>query len=393
MIRSAGVATVALIMSTAVQADSLAPITPSPANTQAPIWTGFYAGLNAGYSWDAFGSASASGLNAASPSWTPSGLPNSGSGQVAANYLSALSSGATGVAADGFLGGLQAGYNYQFHKNFVAGFEVDFQGSTARGQGNLTNAAAWGNAFGPYNGTFNVPYNVYSDGTPSYWQVTPGGNATVPTTIYIPYNLNGSGNYSPNGVSVTTITKRMNSLGTVRGRIGYLITPDILAYATGGMAYGNVSVTTTNTQLLNGNVSGSGTFSTTDPGVNPCGGGVTNNCGLTNYSLSPSLSFPINGISNGRNFYSTTKVGWTVGGGLEWMFAKNWSVKSEYIYYSLGSVTTRGGYTAMFNSQSGAVQAGVSQMTSTAFGGHIARAGVNYHLTLDAFSSPLARIQ
>lgn len=393
MIRLASVLAVSLIAATAASAETLASNQALPNNDQITSWTGAYAGFNAGYSWDAFSSTTISGFNAASSTWNPSGLPGSGSGQTAANYLAALSSGSTGVAANGFLGGLQAGYNYQFNKQFVAGFEVDFQGSAARGQGGLSNAAAWGNNFGPYNGTFNVPYNVYSDGTPSYWQVTPGGNATVPTTIYIPYNLNGSGNYSPNGVSVTTITKRMNSLGTVRGRIGYLITPDILAYATGGMAYGNVSVTTTNTQLLNGNVSASGTWSTTDPGVNACGGGVTNNCGLTNYSGSRSLSFPINGISSGRNFYSTTKVGWTVGGGLEWMFAKNWSLKSEYIYYSLGSISARGGYAAMFNPQTGAVQAGVSQLSSASFGGHIARAGINYHLNFEPIQAAFKELR
>jgi outer membrane immunogenic protein len=36
---------------------------------------------------------------------------------------------------------------------------------------------------------------------------------------------------------------------------------------------------------------------------------------------------------------SDTRVGGTVGGGLEWMMAPNWSVKAEALYYDLGSVT------------------------------------------------------
>ncbi len=75
------------------------------------------------------------------------------------------------------------------------------------------------------------------------------------------------------------------------------------------------------------------------------------------------------------------------------MFATNWSLKSEYLYYSLGSIATRGGYTAMFNPQNRSVQAGVSQATSTSFGGHIARIGINYHLNFDPSKSIRAYIQ
>jgi len=36
---------------------------------------------------------------------------------------------------------------------------------------------------------------------------------------------------------------------------------------------------------------------------------------------------------------SDTRAGWTAGGGLEWMFAPQWSVKGEYLYYDLGTVS------------------------------------------------------
>jgi len=34
---------------------------------------------------------------------------------------------------------------------------------------------------------------------------------------------------------------------------------------------------------------------------------------------------------------STTRTGWTIGTGLEWAFARNWSATLEYDYYDFGS--------------------------------------------------------
>ena len=33
----------------------------------------------------------------------------------------------------------------------------------------------------------------------------------------------------------------------------------------------------------------------------------------------------------------STKAGWTLGGGVEWMFAPNWSTKIEYLYVDTGN--------------------------------------------------------
>jgi outer membrane immunogenic protein len=70
---------------------------------------------------------------------------------------------------------------------------------------------------------------------------------------------------------------------------------------------------------------------------------------------------------------SSTRVGWTVGGGLEWALNRNWSVKAEYLYLNFGSITTSGVVT-----QVGA--GGYSHAISTAadLTAHIARAGVNF---------------
>jgi outer membrane immunogenic protein len=32
-----------------------------------------------------------------------------------------------------------------------------------------------------------------------------------------------------------------------------------------------------------------------------------------------------------------TRAGWTVGGGAEWMFTPQWSIKAEYLFYDLGT--------------------------------------------------------
>lgn len=80
-------------------------------------------------------------------------------------------------------------------------------------------------------------------------------------------------------------------------------------------------------------------------------------------------------IANGAK--NETRTGWTAGGGVEWMFAPNWSLKTEYLYVNLGEVggilpgtTTTGGGPARPH-------------TTDGFSGdldlHTVRVGVNYN--------------
>jgi outer membrane immunogenic protein len=104
-----------------------------------------------------------------------------------------------------------------------------------------------------------------------------------------------------------SVTDRLNWFGTVRGRFGYVAGPALL-YLTGGLAYGQVE--------RQANIAGSTLF--------------------------------IGGFS-GSFDNTTTKVGWTLGGGLEaklagwfpsWMGSWNgWSGKIEYLYIDLGHFT------------------------------------------------------
>lgn len=133
---------------------------------------------------------------------------------------------------------------------------------------------------------------------------------------------------------VTTGWESRKWFGTVRARVGLLATPQVLLYATGGLAYGDTELSLTTQPFAS-------------PGVN---------CALGAACVS--------GTSSG------TSIGWTAGVGLEWMFARNWSVKAEYLFIDLGAISATG---ATVN----AVPPG-SYTASTDFREHIARVGVNY---------------
>jgi outer membrane immunogenic protein len=139
-----------------------------------------------------------------------------------------------------------------------------------------------------------------------------------------------------------TVTNQLDWLGTLRGRLGFLATPTWLLYGTGGLAYGGVRST-------------SSVFQTITPSPGAFFGGV------------------------GSMASSSTRVGWTIGAGAEWMFAPNWSAKLEYLYYDLGSYT--------YNSPAveGSPAAGFPVVsadfvqTRVRNNGHIVRMGLNYH--------------
>ena len=82
------------------------------------------------------------------------------------------------------------------------------------------------------------------------------------------------------------MTNSITYFATVRGRIGYA-PGNWMVYATGGWAYGEFRSE------------------------------------ATRYGVTASLA--------------NSRSGWTVGGGLEWMFAPRWSAKLEYLYLDTGS--------------------------------------------------------
>jgi outer membrane immunogenic protein len=141
--------------------------------------------------------------------------------------------------------------------------------------------------------------------------------------------------------------QRLRYFGTVRGRLGYLPTDSLLLFTTGGLAYGKM----TSTAAL------------AEPITGPCGFGT---CPVT----------------PGAGSVSTTRVGWTIGGGLEYLFADHWTVKAEYLYFNLGS--TNYALSPLVSTGAGATFTTVGAVASTTdFSGSILRVGLNYKFGYD----------
>jgi len=257
-------------------------------------WTGFYFGLNAGAVIGSGQTAATSGLDAYD-------YPTLANGYAfASSAANAIPLG----GSNGFIGGGQIGYNYQIDR-FVVGVETDFQGTTAHGGGAAAGAG-------------------YDASTVALGQAN---NTTLPPTTPL---------------TQTQLQTALVNFGTLRARAGYLVTPTLLAYVTGGLAYGQTNV---NTAL----------FSVDTAGIFPPGAG--------------------------GNSYGSVHAGWTAGAGVEWMFWPGWSAKLEYLYYDLGAPSLGMSGIGFTDPSSGTpIWAYLATTTPPRFSGNIVRAGVNYHL-------------
>jgi outer membrane immunogenic protein len=149
--------------------------------------------------------------------------------------------------------------------------------------------------------------------------------------------LSGTNSLSFTGSTVPALGGPLNTyasykldwLGTTRARLGFATMDQgrLLLFVSGGLAYGG----------------GSSSLSVTGPAGNGWYG------------------------SSG-----STQVGWTVGGGAEYAFTNNWSVKAEYLYYQLSSFS----YASNPNSIASAAGFGFNAKATPE--GSIARVGVNY---------------
>jgi outer membrane immunogenic protein len=190
---SLGIAVAASLFATSALAADL----PARTYTKAPVyvdpgydWTGFYIGLNGGYSWGNSSNTFTAGTVLISP---------------ASNRM------------DGWVFGGQAGYNWQFNKSWVFGIEGDID---ATGQ----------------------------DGT-----ATLGPLSTVVVTVPAPGAL-ALPTRTVTTTTTGTFEDKLPWLATLRGRIGVLPSDRVLLYVTGGLAVGEVkstsSVTTGTTTAL-----------------------------------------------------------------------------------------------------------------------------------------------
>ena len=111
----------ALALTGSSMAEDLASYDRSP-----PLWTGFYVGLNAGYFW----SGAKNNWVSTTPIINPV-LAGTGAATVAEIVAVSAARGSTAIIPtwlDGFIGGGQIGYNWNFVSDFVAGLEADIQG-------------------------------------------------------------------------------------------------------------------------------------------------------------------------------------------------------------------------------------------------------------------------
>jgi outer membrane immunogenic protein len=74
------------------------------------------------------------------------------------------------------------------------------------------------------------------------------------------------------------------------------------------------------------------------------------------------------------------RVGWTLGGGLEWMFVPGFTVKAEYLYYDLGSVSAEIGVSGPVVLAAGLPGFSNASTLSVRTSGSILRVGLNYQL-------------
>ncbi|MGC1373111.1 MAG: outer membrane beta-barrel protein [Candidatus Sulfotelmatobacter sp.] len=91
-------------------------------------------------------------------------------------------------------------------------------------------------------------------------------------------------------------------------------------------------------------------------------------------------------ISGGESI-SGIRAGWTIGGGIEWSFAPNWSAKAEYLYYDLGSATYNLGTLNTTSTGLSFTRLGVSSTAD--FRGNIVRVGLNYRFNLFGPPAPV----
>ncbi len=160
--------TLILLTSTVISTTAFAASSNAPEGVQDTFsWSGGYIGINAGYA----------GGNVK--------LTDNEDGEESQKFNSS-----------GFIGGVQAGYNWQFNKAII-GLETDFQASGIK-----------------------ADLNIFND---------------------------------------THLKNKVQWFGTLRARLGYLPTERIMVYATGGAAYGKVKTGVSYSEFSEENVSASKT--------------------------------------------------------------------------------------------------------------------------------------
>lgn len=179
------------------------------------------------------------------------GFANQGvlnSSQLPIGVLGAQDTVNTTATGDAVIGGGHVGCNYQWLPSLVVGVEADFSGTSL---------------------------NAYANAESTFAGVGAAGG----------------------GINWLA---HLDSIATVRGRLGFAWTPNTLLYATAGGAWGRTR------------------FSSIDIFISGCPA-----CATTSFS--------------------DTSSGVVLGGGVEWApWSNNWIIRAEYLWYSLGGTSRTG---------------------------------------------------
>ena len=241
--RAIAIAASLVMAAGAAHADGYVAKGPAPVTLTVSSWTGAYGGVNGGYAWSG-NSANFSG--------------DGGAGTILLNLIFTSIVSATnnqfsqGLDPNGFTGGGQLGYNWQIARDWVAGVETDLQYSGADGNASTTGSAG-------------------------------GATATANSQ------------------------QDLKWFGTLRGRLGYLATDDLLLFGTAGLAYGKTDATANLTTAVAATIT-LGASTLTCAANTACIAGAD----------------------------SKTSVGWTAGLGFEWLVWHDITVKGEYLHVDLG---------------------------------------------------------
>lgn len=168
---------------------------------------------------------------------------------------------------------------------------------SATASGSKSDVAFTGGILAGYNWRLGrFVYGVESDVSSLHLSLTTGGRASS-----LNPGLNNGGVPPVPVVATVGTTADMNWLATFRGRIGYLASPDLLVYGTGGLALTRQAVS---------------------------------------YSYTDNWIF--NGGAVGNSTATLNSAGYAVGGGADWILSGNWTIRAEYLHVSFGAQTTSG---------------------------------------------------
>jgi outer membrane immunogenic protein len=247
------------------------------AESSLPAFGGAYIGVNAGAAWGSSGYST-------NPGCVPDGANGvfceSAPDPSAINGAAVAASGTGDLASAGFTGGIQAGYNWQ-NGNIVYGGEGDF-------------------------GAFDL------------------GASASPAGVF-PFAFLGTSYALSESMSTQW-------LATLRARLGYMVAPQLLLYATGGIAFTDFKFAS----------------------------------GYSDNAIDS--SFP-GGTGFGKK--SGVATGWTLGGGGEWLLDGPWSIKAEYLYLDFGS-------TGVAVPLSNTLAFTQTMLVDADLSAQVARVGINY---------------